>query len=177
MFVPAVPLVLASPTLEYVPIERSAFGPLDALAAESANGVLIVRGQKSGKTIEIARIEGTDAEATERIRAAISRTSPASLLTDFPLTEQIERIQVTLSPSQEALRALLTDADVRLAILKAMVYGCAAPKTDVAPLSGRCSEEVRRRLDAIAVDQGSGAVSVPSLEQVVAVASSKLYGR
>ena len=62
---------------------------------------------------------------------------------------------------------------VQMALLKAMVYGCAAPKTDLAPLAGRCREDTQRRLDEMAASTYE-IVEPAKMEEVIADAQSRL---
>jgi hypothetical protein len=175
MFVTEVPLLLAGKGMNYTPLATNTFGPIDSLKTErEPDGALTIHAMKSGRDIAVAQLRGMDPETSQRVTAAVLKAPIALFGRDFSLAEQFERLPVPLSPQEEVARKVLLDDDVRLAILKAFVYGCAAPKTDIAPQTGRCSSETRRAVDSIAVGAEAHAISVPTLEETVAAARSSM---
>lgn len=87
---------------------------------------------------------------------------------EFSGFHQLERMRVPIAGRHEEIRSRIMDGKTRLALLKAMVYGCAVPASDLAPLAGRCAPEVeRKRFDRIAQGEIMTAEAV-SLDELTA---------
>ncbi len=163
-------LALADPTMT---VTAASAAPLDSitavLAADGADGSILVTAQAAGRTEPVATLRSRDPSQMQRLLAGLAAVPPGSWGKNYALWEQLERLTVPLSPKQAAVQAFLEEPDVRLALLKAMVYGCAVPVSKLAPVSGRCDTgEDTRQLDQIATDGKPGGVNVPSLHQLVA---------
>ena len=151
LFPRQVPLAMSDPKLHVVVLNNELTGPVNVMLAEpSAQGQMIVSAVRGRAKTDLVRLEGLSPERGSVVAGAIADAPRDYWSRQYALAEWVARLPVPLSPDQLALRNFIMSDQVQMALLKAMVYGCAAPKTDLAPLAGRCREDTQRRLDEMA---------------------------
>src|SRR5262249_32982599 len=134
-----VPLVLFDPSLNLQINDSKSLGPVDKLAADVApDGAVSVWFISKGKRADLASLRGLSPELAAHVAKELSALRNDSWVAEFPLGEQLERAPISPQPSAQPLFRLLGDPQVRLALLKALVYGCAAPLGATIDLTGRC---------------------------------------
>lgn len=169
-----VPLAMSDNKLKIEILDKELTGPIDEMLAQpTESGEVLVSAVRSGIKTDLVRLGGLPPERAQVIAEAIAGVPSDEWLREYALVEQIERKRVPLSPEQSVLRTLFTTDQVRMALLKAIVYGCAAPRVDLAPLAGRCGGVTRKRFDAMAAD-ASVTVEPAKLDQLVADARARL---
>ena len=114
-------------------------------------------------------------EEVDAFHARLSRRPDNSGRSKALVSDQILVSSLELNPKASAIRRLMISEEVRLPLLKAMVYACAPPGADLVKISGRCATDPGRkeRFDRVVADR-VGQVMVPSLEEVKALARKRV---
>jgi hypothetical protein len=175
-----VPLVLVHPALKLRVKTPDALGTVDKMAADLAeNGIINVWYMSAGQRTDLAALEGLPQDLAVNIAQQLRAVPSDWWSSVYPLIEQLQRVPITLDPKSHPLLGLLSDARVRLAVLKATVYGCAVPLSATIPLTGRCNAlpGEQRRSDRLDTGTESGVISVPTLDELVKNARQQIASR
>lgn len=173
LFPETVALALAHPALRWERLPGDWAGTAGALGVREDGDTLLVAASRAGQRHDVLRLSGLDRaerQALARRIAAARWTSPSR----GRISDQVLMLQL---PADAGLAALgrLVRGTARLAVVRAMVYACAPPASELIPIppGGRCqlASGVDRydRLQAAPIT----AVHVPPLAVVRATA----YGR
>ena len=176
LFPTKAPLAMARGDVAIETIGTDLYGPVESVrVAVISPGELVVRAQKSGQVVDFARIKGLPVDYAAALAEQLASTPPRYWTSDYAMVDQLRRLPVPMPGPQSQFIRAVNDKKVRMAMLKAMVYGCAAPRMDIAPLSGRCGSANKRRIDQVATIEMAGSEpAVPSLADVVVRATASL---
>jgi hypothetical protein len=168
LFPKKLPLMLAEPTIAVVVENETATGPVQAILVEQQPaGELAVIAQIDDQKVPLMRIGGLTTERSAQIARAIVDQAAQNWRREYSLADQLRRLRVPLSAEQSRLNAAFSADRTRLALLKAMVYGCSLPAVEVVPLSGRCRTDARRsRFDQLAAKETQRPVALTMKELV-----------
>jgi hypothetical protein len=175
LFPDRLPLAIAEPGITLAVENESETGPIESMVVELLpGGQMSVHAEKGGQRFAVLRIGGLTGVRSEQIAQTIRSQPVDQWRPDYPLVDQLRHLRVPLSEEQRRVYTALTNPVVRLALLKAMVYGCSLPAVEVVPLSGRCRTDARRsRLDLIAPSASQSSVAL-TLQELVEMAELKI---
>jgi hypothetical protein len=133
LFQPAVPVAHSAATLKWTPLRGD--GPWDGAPIKTrvegrSVSVSVVR---AGREQPVLLLSGCS--NAEGIASAIEG---GTFDRDITLSSQILLVSVPLEPSTAQFRQFVVNEPQKSILLKAMVYGCAAPGFDLIPHSERC---------------------------------------
>lgn len=168
LYLPDVPVALSSPTLRWTAMDSD--GPWVGAPVQTlveGHSVLVSTVQ-SGKQKPVLRLDGCNDAG--QIAAVIQGQT---FVTGVTLSSQILLISTPLDPAARRFRDFVTSEPQRSILLKAMVYGCAAPGFERTPNSERCDAPESDQKDAPLLAE----VVVPSLDSVRNAARSLIKER
>jgi len=171
LFSEKIPLALYAPQLRFTVLAAQQEGLLEGVRIERSGGQLTVGVQKGGAFSGVLRIEGLPAEATEALHKHLAESLSHHAGVRGPIAERVLGLSVPLGAEAKAFRQVILDPAARLLVLKAMVYGCVPPASNLISSEGRCGDSAlgSRKRDLIAQGR-SVSISVPELTEVKAAA-------
>lgn len=169
--------VLYAPGLKWQPLDLKKGVALNDLQVAQEPDALLVKsaaqqGKKGGAVVRISGIPAEDLPILqEHLQDALSRGGAAS----DDLDQRVMGSQVPVRRAAARWRGVFMAPELRLLLLKSMVYGCAVPDQKLIAPGGRCATvaDQRRRYEQLGSGQ-SVKVVVPSLEAITSSAQSSL---
>lgn len=158
-----------------------------ALPGDSTRRPLTVRARLEGEQV-IFSAEFEDKKPTDVLAVeGLSAVDSEALVTDFnrirelpwgesgKASDQILLIPVAVRPAARALRKFLLAQDIRLRVMKSMIYGRNAPGDEFLsmPQGNTAIERERASLDKVKGDQGR-LLKVPTLAEVKRIATGRI---
>jgi hypothetical protein len=127
------------------------------------------------KETEVLAIEGLSAADAEALYDSLGNASEVSWSDYGKVSDQILLTSVPLRPAALAFRRFLLAPDIRLRVMKSMIYGRNAPGTEfLLTHQGTTAFEQRRAsVDEVKGDRG-GLLRVPTLAEVKRIAAGRL---
>jgi hypothetical protein len=154
-------LALYHPNLQWEVLKGDFRGRSRSIRARAKDGGLVISAEQSGQLRDVIRLYGLGSEETKSLSERIGGVAWRPL-GNGRISDQILMLQLPLHDEPASLRTFLM-GKARLAVLRAMVYGCAPPARDIVPESGRClTSPGTDRYDRVDAGQII-AVQVPSL--------------
>ena len=170
MFPDRIAVALAYPALSWEVLDGDWTGSAVKVNVHSDGANLVVAASRSGRWVDVLRITGLDESERQSLETRIAG-APWQASGRGRVSEQVLMLAIPAGPRLIALRKLVLEAS-RLAVVRAMVYGCAPPARDLVPLFGRCLALEAHRYDRVDGGPVTG-VRVPPLALVSATAYGK----
>lgn len=126
------------PTLIWEPISADIKGLPDDIAVRAERGIVIISASIGGQSHDVMQINGLAAE-DQKILIDNPPEPTVPWNEGDPLWEQMLISEVPARQEVKNLSSKLKDDSIYLSMLKAMVYACAAPATDILEQGGRCA--------------------------------------
>lgn len=172
-----VSLALYHPDIRWQALPGDAIRQPSSVKARREGGRVIFAATfaQGGSAADVLAVDGLAAEEADALVGEFNEDEER-LWSDFgKVSDQILLSQVTIRPAARALRGLLLGDDLRLPIMKSMVYGHTAPGDDLV-LSSPAVPTLERTLavtDQVKGDQGRRQ-RVPTLNEVKRIAAAKV---
>jgi hypothetical protein len=164
LFPETVALGLAFPGMSFQRLPEDWVGAAGALSVREVEHALVIAATRSGRLHDVLQITGLSQDERSDMAARIA----AARLPEGGrgrVSDQVLMLALPTTGQQLAIRKFALGR-ARLAMLKAMVYGCAVPARDMILRSGRCLESSEPdRYDHVGSGLAIG-IHVPTLEEV-----------
>ena len=158
-----------------------------ALSGDAARKPLSVSGRLEGerlifsavfeekKAVDVLAIDGLPADDAKALYHSLGSASGESWSEYGKVSDQILLTSVPLRPAAIAFRKFLLTPDIRLRVMKSMIYGRNAPGTEflLTQQGANAFERRRASVDEVKGDRG-GLLRVPTLAEVKRVAAGRV---
>ncbi len=176
MLAKAVPIALYSPGMSWESLPGDATQrPLAVKARQEGRRIVFEATFKGDKKADVLALNDLSAADAEALLKEFSKTSEQSWSEYGKVSDQILLTPIAIRPALSKLRELLLDPQLRLLLMKSMVYGRSAPGDEIVrlPQGATALDRTVAILDQVKGDQGRD-YRVPSLDEVKQAAANKI---
>lgn len=179
LFVNKIPIALYHPDIRWQALPGDVIGkPLSVKARREGENILFAAEIEADKPVDVLAISGLSGEDVEALLKEFTELKEPDWSDTGKVSEQILMTTLSPRPMVQAMNGLLRADDVRLRVLKSMIYGRTAPgENHLRTPDGKVNlNQAVTTLDQVVGDRGAR-YKVPTITEVKQVAADKILKR